>query len=113
VAAHEKEKEDDAKKWQVKVVALPAHAPPATLTAASPKVLSLPSSTSSTPYITLLPEESGDVAIAGGDSKSVLVEHAQLPEPGVCSECKQNKANIQCILKVCQKCCVWSINSEC
>ncbi len=113
VAAHEKEKEDDAKKWRAKAAALPAHAPPATLTAASPQALSLPSSTSSTPYITSLPEESGDVDIAGGDSKSILAEPAQSPEPGVCSECKQNKANIQCILKACQKCCARSINSEC
>lgn len=103
LAAHAQAREADARKWRNKAAAQPAHAPPV-------------------PTITA-PTSSGarELGGAGEESESALVvtlveEGPPSPSPGMsvmCPICTHTKANAQCVLKACQRCCVQNVTSHC
>ncbi len=98
VAALEKEKVSDAWKWHKQAESCAVHPPPVPAVGSS---------------FTLAIDDL--IPTPGESESSEMVNGVQsLPVPsGMCAGCGQTKANIQCVLQACLKCCTKNITTNC
>ncbi len=116
VAELAKEKENDTEQWRRTAAILPAGPPPA------PTVAPLPSISKEGQSEQLIEGEEAQhttsLAVFGepahGNISSNLAVANQTPlAMGMCPVCQLNKANTQCTLKACLRCCVRDVTTDC